>query len=252
MERTGTPIRNWGKLMKFQTTGQRGKLLEDFTAGSGKTQAFDMHAFLDGTGLATRSVAFGKNDIIFRQGDLFTNVLYLQEGSVKLSAASYSGKIATVALLSPGDFFSLWCLSGQLQCATTASATRPSIVRFIPRKEMAQLLRKDRSFSDHFIFLLLALNNRMEQALMNVLFNSTEQRLMWALLSLAQNGAKNDNDEVVLPRVSQALLGEMIGSTRAHVNGFMTRLKRLGLIEYNEVLKIRRSRLMACLKGIHQ
>lgn len=209
--------------------------------------AFDVQSFLDSAGVVRKLLDFQKNQIIFVHGDPAMNVMYIQKGMVKLSVTSGGGKTAVVTILGPGKLLGLWCLAGQARRVVTATAMAPTTVRVIPKEQMLRLLHREPAFSNFFISYLLATNIGIAQQVVNLFFNRTEKRLIRALLFLAQFGAQNGRDEVTLTRVSQELLGEMVGSSRTHVNGFMRKLKRLGLVEYNGGLKIHRTPLMSLL-----
>jgi CRP/FNR family cyclic AMP-dependent transcriptional regulator len=218
-----------------------------------KISVFDVKGLFDSHGVARKRRVFQKGEIIFHQSDLFEHALLIEDGSVKLSALSHGGKVAAVGLFGSGEFLGLACLAGERRCRATATAILRTSVRYIPKRELLGLLREDRAFFNYFMLLLLQTNLRMEQALVNLLFGSTEQRLIWTLFSLAQRSAQSGEHEVTLPRMSQTLLAEMVGSTRTQVNGFMNRLRRLSLINYNKGgITVRQSPLMEYLKGASQ
>jgi CRP/FNR family transcriptional regulator, cyclic AMP receptor protein len=204
--------------------------------------AFDVGAFLDSAGAGKRIVSYGPSSVIFSQGDASDSVLYMQKGAVKLSVLSRAGKEAVVGMLGPGDFFGERALTGhpvRLEAATAISATT---VLIIPKDEMIRLLHDQPPFSDRFITHMLARNIRIEEDLVDQLFNSSEKRLARTLLLLARYG-KPDETHRVLPRISQETLAEMVGTTRSRVNFFMNKFKKLGFIEYNGVLKVHHSLL---------
>jgi len=212
-----------------------------------KVRTFDVQSFLDSAGASKKQLALQRNEVIFAQGDPAGSVFYIQKGVVKLSVTSYAGKRAVLTVLGPGNFFGVWCLAGQPRRTATVTAMASTTVRVIPKEQILRLLRTDRAFADYFIAFLLARNIRIAQQVVNLLFDSTERRLIRALLFLTQFGTKKSNDEVTLSRVSQELLAEMIGSTRTHVNGLLRKLKRLGFVEYTGGLKIHPSPLMSLL-----
>jgi CRP-like cAMP-binding protein len=216
------------------------------SAGPPKTGGFDVRAFLTFAGLTKRSVDFPKNKIIFATGDPAENVLFIQKGIVKLSVTSGEGKTAVMTLLGAGNFIGVWCLAGQLRRTATATTMAATTVNVIPKDQMLRLLHTEPDFSDYFITFLLKRNIRFGRQVINLLFDNTEKKLIRALLFLAQFGVE-EGDDVKMFRVPQELLGEMIGTSRTHVNTFMTKLKRLGFIEYNGGLKIHRTPLIALL-----
>ena len=193
---------------------------------------FNAQAFLESTGLTRRSVEFRRDELIFAQGEAAENVLYIQKGGVKLSVVSKTGKEAVVAMLGPGDFFGEGCLVGQTLRIGSATAITPSLVLAIPKKQMAKVLHDQNSLSDRFIAHMVSRNVRIEQDLIDQLFNSSEKRLARALLLLAQYG-KQTRPRQVVAKISQETLSEMVGTTRSRVNFFMNKFKKLGFIEYN-------------------
>jgi len=204
--------------------------------------SFDADAFLRSAGAGKTILTYQPTDIIFSQGDASDSVLYIQEGSVKLSVQSHGGKEAVVAMLGPGDFFGERALAGhpvRLEAATAMSATT---VLSIPKRQMIRLLHDQHALSDRFISYMLARNIRIEEDLVDQLFNSSEKRLARALLLLARYG-KPDQTHRVLPRIPQETLAEMVGTTRSRVNFFMNKFKKLGFIEYNGGLKVHQSLL---------
>jgi CRP-like cAMP-binding protein len=211
-----------------------------------KAGSFDIRSFLTASGLTRKSVDFPKNKVIFASGDPAENVLFIQRGIVKLSVTSGQGKTAVMTLLSAGNFIGVWCLAGQLRRTATATTMAPTTVNVIPKDQMLRLLHTEPDFSDYFITFLLKRNIRFGRQVINLLFDNTEKKLIRALLFLAQFGVES-GDDVKMFRVPQELLGEMIGTSRTHVNTFMTKLKRLGFIEYNGGLKVHRTPLISLL-----
>jgi CRP-like cAMP-binding protein len=207
---------------------------------------FDVQAFLDSAGVARKVVEFANKKTIFSQGDAASNVLYVQKGGVRLSIVNESGKQAVVAVLGPGDFFGEGCLAGQMLRIGTATATAPTTALVIEKAEMVRVLHVEHGFSDRFISFMLARNIRIEEDLVDQLFNSSEKRLARTLLLLARYG-KEDKTERVLPKVSQEMLAEMVGTTRSRVNFFMNKFKKLGFIKYNGGLQISNSLLSVVL-----
>jgi CRP-like cAMP-binding protein len=193
---------------------------------------FNAQAFLDSAGVARRVRELKKAEVIYSQGDEATGVIYLQEGSVRLSVVSEGGKEAVVAILGPGDFFGEGCLAGQSVRMGTAMAVTSSTVLIIEKNEMFKVLHEQHQLSDRFIAFMLDRNIRIEEDLIDQLFNSSEKRLARTLLLLARYG-KDDSPHAVLPTISQETLAEMIGTTRSRVNFFMNKFRRLGFVEYD-------------------
>ena len=200
---------------------------------SKKNPAFNAQAFLDSAGLARRIVEYRKSEKIYTQGESIKDVLYIQKGGIKLSVVNEVGKEAVVAMLGPGDFFGEGGMAGQLVRMGTATATTPTTLLVIEKKEMIRVLHAESAFSDRFMAYMLARNIRIEQDLIDQLFNSSEKRLARTLLLLARYG-KQDQPQKVLPTVSQETLAEMIGTTRSRVNFFMNKFRELGFIGYNK------------------
>src|SRR5271155_547589 len=196
-----------------------------------RISGFDLKLFLDSGGLGRRVAKFGAGEAVFAQGDRATNVMYIQEGGVKLTVVNETGREAVVAILGPGDFFGEGCLAGQSICMATATAIAPTTVLVIEKSEMIRVLHGEHQFSDRFIAYMLARNIRVEEDLIDQLFNSSEKRLARTLLLLARFGAPGDLQKT-LPIVSQEMLAEMIGTTRSRVNFFMTKFRTLGFIRY--------------------
>jgi CRP/FNR family cyclic AMP-dependent transcriptional regulator len=202
--------------------------------------------FLTSAGLGRRVDKFRRKQTVFAQGDPAKNVMYIQEGGVKLTVIHETGKEAVVAILGPGDFFGEGCLAGQSNCMATATAIAPTTVLVIDKDEMIRVLHAEHAFSDRFIAHMLARNLRVEEDLIDQLFNSTEKRLARTLLLLARFGAPG-YPQKLLPKVSQEMLAEMIGTTRSRVNLFMNKFRKLGFIQYNGEIKINHSLLSVVL-----
>ena len=211
-----------------------------------KKPRFDACAFLDSAGITKKIVQYRRSAVIFAQGDPCDSVMYIQQGAVRLSVLSHSGKEAIVAMLGPGDFLGEGALAGQPVRMGTAIAVAASTALIVPKEEMIRLLHEEPGFSDRFIQYMLSRNIRIEEDLVDQLFNSSEKRLARTLLLLARYG-KEDKPQRVLPRLSQEMLAEMIGTTRSRVNFFMNKFRKLGLIEYNGGLKINASLLSVVL-----
>jgi len=211
-----------------------------------KFPAFDVKLFLDSAGVGRRVIKFRAKDIAFAQGDPAKNVLYIQEGGVKLTVVSETGKEAVVAILGPGDFFGEGCLAGQLICMATATVLAPTTVLVIEKNEVIRVLHEEHEFSDRFIAHTLARNARVEEDLIDQLFNSSEKRLARTLLLLARYG-KPGLPQKVLHKVSQETLAEMIGTTRSRVNFFMNKFRKLGFIQYDGEIYVNDSLLSVVL-----
>src|SRR4249920_870262 len=207
---------------------------------------FDAQTFLDSAGVARKIVEYRRAEVIFSQGDACEHVLYLQKGGVKLSVLSKVGREAVVAMLGPGEFFGEGCLAGQPLRMGSATATTDSTVLLVDKDRMIRLLHKQHALSDRFIAHMLARNIRIEEDLVDQLFNSSEKRLARTLLLLARYG-KHDQAIRDVPPVSQETLAEMIGTTRSRVNFFMKKFERLGFITYKSGLKVNNSLLTVVL-----
>jgi CRP/FNR family cyclic AMP-dependent transcriptional regulator len=203
-------------------------------------RGFDADAFLSVAGAGKTVVTYQPGDVIFSQGDASESVLYIQKGAVKLSVLSHGGKEAVVAILGPGDFFGEQAMAGHPVRLATATTVTGTTVLTIPIEQMIRLLHDQSAFSDRFIRYVLARNIRIEEDLVDQLFNSSEKRLARTLLLLARYG-KPDQSHRRLPRISQETLAEMVGTTRSRVNFFMNKFKKLGFIEYNGGLKVHHS-----------
>jgi CRP/FNR family cyclic AMP-dependent transcriptional regulator len=212
------------------------------------TPVFDTQQFLESAGLARTIGRYNRGDVVFAQGDICQHVMYIQTGGIKLSVVSKIGREAVVAMLGPGDFFGEGCLAGQPLRMGSATATTPTTILLVDKERMVGLLHKEHAMSDRFISHMLARNIRIEEDLIDQLFNSSEKRLARALLLLARYG-KQDKPVRVVPTISQETLAEMIGTTRSRVNFFLNKFKKLGFIEYDgEVpLKINSSLLSVVL-----
>ncbi|MDO8835058.1 MAG: Crp/Fnr family transcriptional regulator [Vicinamibacterales bacterium] len=208
---------------------------------------FDAQAFLDSAGVAREVTTHARSETLFEQGDAADSVLYIQKGGVKLSVVSKAGREAIVAMLGPGEFFGEGSLAGQTLRMATATALTPTTTLVIARDEMNRVLHAEHAFSDRFITHMLNRNLRIEEDLIDQLFNSAEKRLARALLRLARYGAPGPPQRV-LPSMSQGALADMIGTTRSRVNVFLTKFRRLGFIEDGPAgIKINRSLLEVVL-----
>jgi CRP-like cAMP-binding protein len=199
---------------------------------------FDLQAFLESSGVARTVRPFARGETVFAQGDACEHVMYIRSGGIKLSVVSKSGREAVVAMLGPTEFFGEGCLAGQPLRMGSATAVTPSVVVMVPKADMVRLLRTQHAMSDRFIAHMLARNLRIEEDLIDQLFNSSEKRLARALLLLARYG-NQDRPARIVPRVSQETLAEMIGTTRSRVNFFLNKFKKLGFIEYDGELPLK-------------
>ena len=199
---------------------------------------FDAHAYLLSSGVAKTVSTFSRDESVFTQGDKCKHVLYIRSGGIKLSVLSKSGREAVVAMLGPGDFFGEGCLAGQPLRMGSATAVTPSVILMVRKEEMLRLLHTQHGMSDRFISHMLARNLRIEEDLIDQLFNSSEKRLARALLLLARYGTP-DKPPRIVPKISQETLAEMIGTTRSRVNFFLNKFKKLGFIEYDGRLPLK-------------
>jgi CRP/FNR family cyclic AMP-dependent transcriptional regulator len=194
---------------------------------------FNPQEFLATIGEGRKVVSFPKKETIFAQGDAADAVFYIQEGKVRLTVVSKVGKEATLGILSQGDFFGEGGLAGQhLRMGSAIAMTDCELLR-IEKKAMMLALHREHKFSDLFVAYLLARNVRYEEDLVDQLFNSSEKRLARLLLLLAHFG-KEGVPEIVIPKISQETLAEMIGTTRSRVSFFMNRFRELGFLDYGE------------------
>jgi CRP/FNR family cyclic AMP-dependent transcriptional regulator len=211
-----------------------------------KIPVFDVKLFLDSAGLGRKVAKFGRKETVFTQGDPAIQVMYIQEGGAKLTVVNKNGKEAVVAVLGPGDFLGEGCLAGQTNYLVTATTISPTSVLVIERAEMIRALHEEHAFSDRFIAYMLGRNIRVEADLIDQLFNSSEKRLARTLLLLARYGTPG-HPHKALPKVSQEMLAEMVGTTRSRVNFFMNKFKKLGFIQYNGEIQVNDSLLSVVL-----
>jgi CRP/FNR family transcriptional regulator, cyclic AMP receptor protein len=214
------------------------KLRKPSRAGTKAAPAFNAQAFLDSSGIAKTIMEYGRGETVYRQGDVCEDVLYIQSGGIKLSVLSKVGREAVVAMLGPGDFFGEGCLAGQRVRMGSATAITPSVILLVAKEKMVRLLHKQHAMSDRFISHMLSRNIRIEEDLIDQLFNSSEKRLARTLLMLARYG-KQDRPARVVPKISQETLAEIVGTTRSRVNFFLNKFKKLGFIEYNDNLPLK-------------
>jgi CRP-like cAMP-binding protein len=207
---------------------------------------FDPKVFLAKVGAGRNIMDFGIGEVVFSQGDPADAVFYVQKGKLKLTVVSDQGKEAVIAILEAGDFFGEGCLAGQIKRMATATAMTDCVAARLEKSEMIRVLHEEPVFSELFLRYLLSRNIRIEEDLVDQLFNSSEKRLARVLLLLANFG-KEGRPEPVIPKISQQMLAEIIGTTRARVNFFMNRFRKLGFIEYNGGLHVHSSLLNVVL-----
>ena len=207
---------------------------------------FDVESFLRTLRSRTKVIEFSKKANIFVQRQPAGAVFYVQKGRVKLTVISEQGKAAIIGVLNDGNFFGEGCMAGQTIRMGTATAITPTTLLVIEKDELLRVLHTEHDLSDHFISYMLAHNIRVEEDLMDQLFNSSEKRLARTLLLLARYG-KQDQPDRILPKVSQETLAEIIGTTRSRVNFFMNKFRKLGFIEYNGKIKVNKSLLSVVL-----
>ena len=207
--------------------------------------SFDLRAFLESEGVARTIRQYPSGEVIFSQGDPATEVFYIQQGTVKVSVLSHSGKEAVVAVLGRGDFFGEGCLAGQSRRMSTASGMSATRTLVVEKQPMLDLLHTHTALAERFLAHMLARNIRIEEDLVDQLFNSSEKRLARVLLLLARYG-KGDWP-LRIPRMPQETLAEIVGTTRSRVNFFMNKFRKLGFIEYNGDIKVNDSLLTVVL-----
>ena len=215
-------------------------------AKSNKKHIFNTQAYLDSVGVARKVVEYRRSEKAYSQGDPPTDVMYIQKGEIKLSVVNKVGKEAVVAILGPDDFFGEGCLARESVRRETAAALTPATVLAIQKNEMIRMLHAERAFADRFITYMLERNGRIEEDLIDQLFNSSEKRLARTLLQLTRYGSQEEPQKM-LPKVSQETLAGMIGTTRSRVNFFMIKFRKLGFIGYDGGLHINPSLLNVLL-----
>jgi len=206
---------------------------------------FELKKFLDSAGVKRKVTKYARSAVLFAQGEPASDVFYVQLGSIKLSVLSRTGKEAVVAILGPGDFFGEGCLAGQPRRMATASALSASTLLVIEKNQMQEMIHNEPALAERFLTHMLARNIRIEEDLIDQLFNSSEKRLARALLLLARYG--KDDQPLALPKLSQETLAEIVGTTRSRVNFFMNKFRELGFIEYNGKIKVNSSLLTVVL-----
>src|ERR1700726_2185324 len=208
---------------------------------------FDPKNFLAKVGTGKQILEFRKDQHVFEQGDVADTVFYIQKGKVKLTVVSEQGKEAVVAILEPGQFFGEGCMNGHSLRIATTTAMEECLVTAITKTAMLATLHSEPKFSEMFMAYLLTRNSRIEEDLIDQLFNSSEKRLARLLLLLANFG-KEGTPQPISPNISQETLAEMIGTTRSRVIFFMNKFRKLGLIDYNGHIEVHNSLLRAVLQ----
>ena len=207
---------------------------------------FDPHAFLEKVGAGKTISRYQKDQIVFAQGDVADRVFYIQKGRVKVVVLSDRGKEAVIGILEPGQFFGEGCLNGNALRIATATALEDCVITVITKAAMVAALHDEPNFSELFVAYLLTRNSRIEEDLIDQLFNSSEKRLARLLLLLANFG-KEGSPIPIDPAISQETLAEMIGTTRSRVSYFMNKFRKLGFISYNGNIEVHLSLLNAVL-----
>lgn len=213
-----------------------------------RKQHFDVKTFLATVNGGRTISKYRENQIIFSQGDPADSVFYVQEGKVKVTVLSEQGKEAVVAIHGKGDFFGEGCLTGQLRRLATVSAMAESSIMRLDKATMVRVIHDEPTFSEMFMTYILSRNVRVEADLVDQLFNSSEKRLARALLLMANFG-KEGQPVPIIPKINQATLAEIVGTTRSRVNVFMNKFRDLGFIEYNGDIKVHSSLLNVVLHG---
>jgi CRP/FNR family cyclic AMP-dependent transcriptional regulator len=214
---------------------------------SRRRPAVDPIGTLNWATVETSRASCTAGQVVFAQGDAATSLMYIETGTVRLSVVSHGGKEAVIAVLDAGHFLGEGCLAGQAHRMATATAMVPTTLLVVEKPEMVRQLHTQPGFADWFLSHMLRRNIRIEEDLIDQLFNSSEKRLARTLLLLARFGEPGVSHRT-LPKVSQELLAEMVGTTRSRVNFFMNKFRKLGFIEYNGGLKINNSLLTVVLK----
>ena len=214
---------------------------------SNDAQSAQPTASIDWAGMRVQRVEYAAGMTLFAQGDPAASVMYVEQGAVRLSVLSHSGKEAVIAMLDAGHFFGEGCLVGQPHRMASAAAIASSTIVVVEKQEMVRQLHAQPMFADRFLTHMLTRNIRIEEDLIDQLFNSSEKRLARTLLLLARYGEPEASHRA-LPKISQETLAEMVGTTRSRVNFFMNKFRKLGFIEYNGVLKINNSLLSVVLR----
>jgi CRP/FNR family transcriptional regulator, cyclic AMP receptor protein len=219
---------------------------KEAAVGKPANDEFDAKVFIAKVGAGKTILEFHKNQHVFEQGDIADTVFYIQKGEVKLTVMSEQGKEAVVAILGPGQFFGEGCMNGHKLRISTTTAMEDSVITSVTKEAMLAALHDEPKFSEMFMAYLLTRNSRIEEDLIDQLFNSSERRLARMLLLLANFG-KTGSPQPISPNISQETLAEMIGTTRSRVSHFMNKFRKLGLIDYNGHIEIHNSLLSAVL-----
>jgi CRP/FNR family transcriptional regulator, cyclic AMP receptor protein len=214
--------------------------------GNAAKNSFDPKIFLAKVGAGKTILKFHKNQNVFAQGEVADTIFYIQKGRVKLTVLSEQGKEAVVGILEPGQFFGEGCLNGHPLRIATTTAMEECVITSITKEAMIAILHTEAKFSEMFMTYLLTRNSRVEEDLIDQLFNSSEKRLARLLLLLAHFG-KEGSPQPINPSISQETLAEMIGTTRSRVSFFMNKFRKLGLISYNGKIEVHNSLLSAVL-----
>jgi CRP/FNR family cyclic AMP-dependent transcriptional regulator len=214
--------------------------------GKPAKSAFDAQEFLANVGVGKTILELQKNSTVFAQGDVADRVFYIQKGKVKLTVLSKQAKEAVVGIFGPGQFFGEGCLNGHALRISTTTAMEACVITSITKKAMQAALHEQPAFSELFVKYLLTRNSRIEEDLIDQLFNSSERRLARLLLLLSHFG-KEGAPQTIFPNISQETLAEMIGTTRSRVSHFMNKFRKLGLISYNGHIEVNSAMLDAVL-----
>jgi len=219
---------------------------KEAAVGKPANDEFDAKVFIAKVGAGKTILEFHKNQHVFEQGDIADTVFYIQKGEVKLTVMSEQGKEAVVAILGPGQFFGEGCMNGHKLRISTTTVMEDSVITSVTKEAMLAALHDEPKFSEMFMAYLLTRNSRIEEDLIDQLFNSSERRLARMLLLLANFG-KAGSPQPISPNISQETLAEMIGTTRSRVSHFMYKFRKLGLIDYNGHIEVHNSLLSAVL-----
>jgi CRP/FNR family transcriptional regulator, cyclic AMP receptor protein len=214
--------------------------------GKPASDEFDAKVFIAKVGAGKTVLEFRKNQHVFKQGEVADTVFYIQKGRVKLTVLSEQGKEAVVAILEPGQFFGEGCMNGHKLRISTTTAMEDCVITSITKDAMIAAIHDEPKFSEMFMTYLLTRNSRIEEDLIDQLFNSSERRLARLLLLLANFG-KEGSPQPISPNISQETLAEMVGTTRSRVSHFMNKFRKLGLINYNGDIEVHSSLLSAVL-----
>ena len=214
--------------------------------GNAVKNLFDPKVFLAKVGAGKTILEFHKNQKVFAQGEVADTIFYIQKGRIKLTVLSEQGKEAVVGILEPGQFFGEGCMNGHPLRIATTTAMEECVITSITKEAMIAVLHEESQFSELFMAYLLTRNSRIEEDLIDQLFNSSERRLARLLLLLAHFGKKG-SPQPILVDISQETLAEMIGTTRSRVSFFMNKFRKLGLISYNGKIEVHNSLLNAVL-----